>query len=356
MKIVIILGCRPEVIKLFPVLLELDRMGIEHVVISTGQHSDLLRQTLDTFGIAPDYDLCISWPNQSLGYITSSILSKIEEILNKELPDVVIVQGDTNTAFAGALSAFYQQIPVAHVEAGLRTFDISQPFPEEANRVMIDALSSFLFAPTEEAASNLGYIDKDVYITGNTEIDALYYSLDNMTPSEQFLYDEDIVLVTAHRRESFGRKMGQIAAALDLLGKWHNGIKIMVMVHPNPNVKKVLTKISGPKIELLGPMDFVSFTHLMARSKIILTDSGGVQEDAAALGVPVLVLRDKTERKEGIKTGAAKLVGTDTNSIVDNTIRLLEDEESYNAMARAGNPYGDGNAARRIVDILKKHC
>jgi len=353
MKVAVVFGCRPEVIKLFPVLLELEKDSIDHVVISTGQHSNLLRQTIEALDVRLDYDLCISCPNQSLSYITASVLSKIEEIFKAESSDLVIVQGDTNTAFAGALSAFYQKIPVAHVESGLRTFDITQPFPEEANRVMIDAISSILFAPTEDAANNLS--GDNVYVTGNTEIDSLYYVLDNLEPFTKFCCDEDIVLVTAHRRENFGYKMRQIAEALRLLGKWHNGIKILVMVHPNPNVKKVLSALNGPKIECIDPLDFVSFAHLMARSKIILTDSGGVQEDAAALGIPVLVLRDKTERQEGVKAGAAKIVGTDPSSIVDNTIRLLEDNVLYDSMAKAINPYGDGCAARRIVDCIKEY-
>ena len=353
-KIVISFGTRPEIIKLFPVIKELEKTDNEVILISTGQHSDLLRQTLDVLDIVPDYDFSVSLPNQSLPYVVSSVLASIEKALVKEKPDLLAVQGDTGSALAAALGGFYCNVPVAHVEAGLRTFDMTQPFPEEANRQMIDAISSLLFAPTDEAASNLGEVQGKVFVTGNTEIDALFFALDHCEPQKRFLCDEDIVLVTAHRRENFGHKMKQIAEAIEMLGKWHNGIKILVTVHPNLNVVKALSKIKGQKIEVLAPLDYVSFTHLLARSKIVLTDSGGLQEAAAALGIPALVLRDKTERVEGIATGAAKLVGTGVNSIVDNTVRLLEDKALYEKMAKSENPYGDGNAAKKIVEIIMK--
>ncbi len=361
MKALVVFGTRPEAIKLAPVLLELARSErVEPVVCVSGQHRELLDQVLAVFSITPDYDLDVMIPDQSPFHITRAILERIEPVLAAERPDFVLVQGDAHTAFVGALAAYYERVPVAHVEAGLRTSDLYAPFPEEMNRRLIDRIAALHFAPTERAKANLlaeGIREETVFVTGNTEIDALYFVRDR-PPTTRFSFPGRLVLVTAHRRESFGGGIARICRALRKLAQENKDVTIVYAVHPNPHVRRVVaSELSGAeRVALLDPPDYPSFVHLMATSTLILTDSGGVQEAAAALHVPLLVLRDETERVEGLLTGAARLVGTDPERIVSEAERLLQDPQAYAEMAAAENPYGDGRAAARIREVLEERC
>lgn len=368
MNILVTFGTRPEAIKLFPVIHALKRERDFNVTVCvTAQHREMLDQVLDIADIEPDLDLDIMRPNQSLPEMTSRIIRGFDEVLSEVAPDRVMVQGDTTTAMAAALSAFYRKIPVDHVEAGLRSGDIYSPWPEEVNRKVVGSIASLHFAPTARAAESLirENVPRDrIFVTGNTVIDALLQTKQRMEERpalpnyvDQQLPDEDdnrrIILVTAHRRENFDGGMERIAAALLKIVEREDVIAIFP-VHPNPNVLGPMRAMLGnhPRIRLLPPQDYVPFVHLLSRSYLVLTDSGGVQEEAPALGKPVLVMRDTTERPEGVEAGTALLVGTDPSLIAEEALRLLQDRQHYLRMSRAHNPFGDGHASERIIDVL----
>ncbi|HYV22074.1 MAG TPA: UDP-N-acetylglucosamine 2-epimerase (non-hydrolyzing) [Candidatus Bathyarchaeia archaeon] len=364
-RVLVVVGTRPEAIKLAPVITALRRVadGFDVKVCVTGQHREMLQPVLDLFGIVPDYDLELMTPNQSLSGMTSAVLTKTTEVLEALRPDWVIVQGDTTTAFGASLAAFYLGSRVAHVEAGLRTGDMHQPFPEEANRRIVDILTNLHFAPTERARRNLlgeGADPATVYVTGNTVIDALQYVLARAydiaeSPLAGIPFARRVVLVTAHRRESFGQGLSAICAALRRLADAYDDVQVVYPVHLNPNVRgPVHQRLGGhPRISLIPPLDYVSLVQLMRRCTLILTDSGGIQEEAPTLGKPVLVLRASTERPEAVEAGCARIVGTDPSVIVEEARRLLDDAEAYEAMARVANPFGDGRASDRIVSLLR---
>lgn len=364
-KVLTILGTRPEAIKLAPVIKELERHpGVVSRVCVTAQHREMLDPFLTLFGIAPDHDLNLMQPGQTLFDVTTRVLTGIKEVLEAERPEIVLVQGDTTTAFAAALAAFYLKVGIGHVEAGLRTEDKYNPFPEEINRRLISHLADLHFAPTERARANLlaeGIPDKAIFVTGNTVVDALLRILEftgDQDPLQGLPLDSErrLILVTAHRRESFGEGLTNICRALKEITEGANDVEIVYPVHLNPNVQATVERhLSGlERVHLIAPLDYVPFVHLMSRAYLILTDSGGVQEEAPSLGKPVLVLRETTERPEAIEAGVAKLVGTAPERIVEETLRLLRDREEYNRMVMARNPFGDGHAAERIVSILLK--
>jgi UDP-N-acetylglucosamine 2-epimerase (non-hydrolysing) len=364
-KALFIFGTRPEAIKLCPVIRQMKSSAddFEVRVCVTAQHREMLDQVLDAFDVTPDYDLDMMRPDQTLGQSTSRIIAALEPVLAEEKPGIVMVQGDTTTTFCGALAAFYAKIPVGHVEAGLRTGDAHQPFPEEINRVLTARLTSIHFAATQGAARNLyreGVDPAAVVVTGNTGIDAVLHvkqalEAGKLVGLNGFRVDasKKLIVVTAHRRESFGVGFDQICTALIRLAR-RDDIEIVYPVHPNPNVRKAITSrlADQPNIKLLDPMDYVSFVDLMSRAYFLLTDSGGIQEEAPSLGKPVLVLREKTERREAISAGTARLVGTDEHQIVGEAERLLDDPTVYHRMARRHNPYGDGRASIRIAKTL----
>ena len=367
MKVLSIFGTRPEAIKMAPVVKALGRQpGIENVVCVTAQHRQMLDQVLSLFGIEPDYDLNLMRPNQSLAELTAVALTELDAVLARETPDWVLTQGDTTTAMVGALAGFYRRIRVGHVEAGLRTWDKFQPFPEEINRKIADAVCDLHFAPTAESRENLlreSVKPDSIVVTGNTVIDALlevaakdydWRSGELAEVPPDILAAKRIILVTAHRRENFGQPLYEICQALKEIAARFAGVQIVYPVHLNPNVQQtVRAELGGAaNITLLEPLDYLPLVHLMKASFLVLTDSGGLQEEAPGLGKPVLVLREVTERPEGIEAGTVKLVGTDKNRIVAATMRLLEDAVEYGRMARAVNPYGDGQASRRIVESL----
>jgi UDP-N-acetylglucosamine 2-epimerase (non-hydrolysing) len=368
-RVLSIFGTRPEAIKMAPVLLALREQGADARVCVTAQHRDMLDQVLDLFDITPDVDLNLMRPNQTLPGLTSAVIDGVTKALNAEKPDMVLVHGDTTTTFAAALAAFYQRIPVGHVEAGLRTGDIYAPFPEEVYRRLTDSISTLHFAPTEGAKSNLlsaGTDPTSIHVTGNTVIDALYMTRDKLDTDQAFrqLIQNDIptlsddrrmILVTGHRRENFGDGFDQICHAIADLAT-RDDIEIVYPVHLNPNVQKPVMEILGqtPNVHLIGPLDYPRFVHLMMAADIVITDSGGIQEEAPSLGKPVLVMRDVTERPEAVDAGTVKLVGADRARIVSETTALLDDRSVYESMSRAHNPYGDGNAAHRIAtEVLK---
>lgn len=368
-----IFGTRPEAIKLCPVILHLQSQPskFQARVCVTAQHRHMLDQVLAAFNVTPDYDLDLMLPGQSLFQSTSRILNGLEPVLAAENPDLVIVQGDTTSTFCGALAAFYRQIPVAHVEAGLRTGDMRQPFPEEMNRVLTGRLSALHFASTEQAAANLrreGVDPSTIAVTGNTGIDAVLFVRDGLlsghfeTPDWPGLDpSKRLILVTAHRRESFGPGFERICSALAELSH-QDGVQIVYPVHPNPNVQDPVNRIlqNEPNILLIEPLSYVSFVDLMRRAYLIITDSGGIQEEGPSLGKPILVLREKTERPEAVQAGTAKLVGTDQRKIVGEAVELLENSKMYEAMTRVHNPYGDGRASHRISELIgsffKENC
>ena len=351
-KILAVFGTRPDAIKMCPLVLELKRReSIEVRVCLTGQHREMLDQVIEIFGVTADYDLAVMREGQELSDITSKIIDGITPILQKEKPDIVLVHGDTSTAFAAALAAFYLKIPVGHVEAGLRTYRIDSPYPEEFNRRAVSLISTYDFAPTEAAKANLIGEGKDpdhVFVTGNTVIDALKYTVNEASHSSGRL-----VLLTAHRRENIGEPMRNIFSAVKRIAEKYDDIKIVYPMHPNPAVRSIAGEILGgcERVELTEPLDLVAFHTLLAQSYCVLTDSGGVQEEAAALGKPVLILRDTTERTE---SDSLMLVGTQEDDVAREFERLLEDEELYNKMKNAPNPYGDGNASARIADIIER--
>lgn len=364
MKILSVFGTRPEAIKMAPVLAELNKHKdkVTSVVCVTGQHRKMLDQVLSLFAIQPDYDLWVMKQNQSLSEVTASILTKINEILISEKPDWVLVQGDTTTAMTAALAAFYHKIKVGHVEAGLRSFDKYQPFPEEINRKIATCISELHFAPTELSRQNLlleSISDAQIIVTGNTVIDALLqvaaqpYHWDN-SPLALIPRDKRIILVTAHRRENFGAPLVNICAALQILAERYPDMQIVYPVHLNPNVQLVVHQALGKirNITLLEPLEYLPLVQLMKASYLVITDSGGIQEEAPGLGKPVLVLREVTERPEGVAAGTVKLVGTDKEKIVEAAAQLLDDEAEYQKMSQAVNPYGDGKASARIVAAL----
>ncbi len=365
-KILVVFGTRPEAIKLAPVIEALRRhpRRPEVRVCVTGQHRYMLDQVLQLFGIDPDYDLNVMQTNQTLAQLTASVLTHLDPVLTTEQPDWVIVQGDTTTVMSAALAAFYRGVRVAHVEAGLRTFDKHQPFPEEINRRVASVISDLHFAPTEQARQNLlreGVPDARIVVTGNPVIDALHRAVAMPCDLQQGALaqvpwgERRVILVTAHRRENFGRGIEQICLALrELAARYFGDVHIVYPVHLNPNVEQPVRRLIGDvsNITLTPPLDYLQLAHVMQRATLVLTDSGGIQEEAPGLGKPVLALRETTERPEAVEAGTVKLVGTDRARIVTETARLLDDADAYAAMARAVNPYGDGRAAPRIADAL----
>lgn len=356
----LVFGTRPEAIKMCPLVKELQsRDNIKTVVCVTGQHRQMLDQVLDAFHVVPDYDLSIMKAGQTLFNITTNILNSIGDVLDEEKPDVVLVHGDTSTTFATALACFYKQIPVGHVEAGLRTYNIYSPYPEEFNRQAVSIISQYNFAPTELSKQNLlkeGKKAETVWVTGNTAIDALKTTVrEDYTHSElDWAADSRLIIITAHRRENLGEPMHHMFRAIRRIMDEHPDVKAIYPIHMNPLVRKAADEELGgcDRIHIIEPLEVLDFHNFLARSFLILTDSGGIQEEAPSLGKPVLVMRDTTERPEGIAAGTLKLVGTDEGAIYRNFKELLENKESYNAMAHASNPYGDGFACKRIADIL----
>lgn len=359
-KVLFVFGTRPEAIKMCPLVNELKKHGeIQTVVCVTGQHRQMLDQVLSTFEVVPDYDLSIMKDKQTLFDVTISILEKIKKVLEKENPDVVLVHGDTSTTFVTALACYYLQIPVGHVEAGLRTYDIFNPYPEEFNRQAVSIISEYNFAPTELAKRNLineGKNPQKIYVTGNTAIDALKTTVrENYThPELEWAKDSRLILITAHRRENLGEPMKHMFKAIRRVMDEHDDVKAIYPIHMNPAVREMAYSIldGDDRIHIIEPLEVIDFHNFMARSYLILTDSGGIQEEAPSLGKPVLVMRDTTERPEGIEAGTLKLVGTKEESIYREFNRLLSDETLYKKMSKASNPYGDGNACKRIADIL----
>ena len=361
-KVLLVFGTRPEAIKMMPVLMELrKRPGIKPILAVTGQHRQMLDQVLEAYDVEPDYDLSIMKPQQSLFDITCEVLKGMKEVLNEVAPDLVLVHGDTTTTFATSLACFYLQIPVGHVEAGLRTNDIYSPYPEEFNRQATGVIAKYHFAPTELARQNLlkeGKNEENIYVTGNTAIDAIKNTVKPDYSNEyiEWANGSRLILVTAHRRESLGEPMRNMFRAIRRVVEDHEDVKVIYPIHMNPKVRELASEeLQGnPDIKLIEPLDVVDFQNTMARAYLILTDSGGIQEEAPSLGKPVLVMRDVTERPEGIAAGTLKLVGTEEERIYTSFSQLLDDEDEYNKMAKATNPYGDGFASKRIADVICK--
>lgn len=359
-KIMVVFGTRPEGIKMCPLVNELKtRKNIKTIVCVTGQHRQMLDQVLEAFKVVPDYDLSIMKDKQTLFDITASILNKIREVLEREKPNVVLVHGDTSTTFVTALACFYLQIPVGHVEAGLRTYNIYSPYPEEFNRQAVSIISKYNFAPTELSKSNLikeGKAENTIFVTGNTAIDALKTTVraDYTHPQLEWAKGSRLIMITAHRRENLGEPMHNMFRAIRRVMDEHSDIKALYPIHMNPVVRQAAdTELRGcDRIRIIEPLDVLDFHNFLNQSYLILTDSGGIQEEAPSLGKPVLVMRDTTERPEGIKAGTLKLVGTDEETIYREFSRLLSDKCEYEKMSKASNPYGDGFACKRIADIL----
>lgn len=357
----LVFGTRPEGIKMCPLVNELKtRDNIKTVVCVTGQHRQMLDQVLDVFNVVPDYDLSIMKDKQTLFDITTNILTRIKEVLEKEHPDVVLVHGDTSTTFVTALACFYLQIPVGHVEAGLRTYNIYSPYPEEFNREAVGIISQYNFAPTEISKQNLlreGKKPETIFVTGNTAIDALKTTVrsDYIHPELEWAKGSRLIVITAHRRENLGEPMRHMFRAIKRVMDEHPDVKAIYPIHLNPVVRRTASEVFGEddRIHLIEPLEVLDFHNFLSRSYLILTDSGGIQEEAPSLGKPVLVMRDTTERPEGIAAGTLKLVGTEEESIYNSFKMLLEDEEEYKNMSNASNPYGDGFASKRIADILE---
>jgi UDP-N-acetylglucosamine 2-epimerase (non-hydrolysing) len=363
-KVMTIFGTRPEAIKMAPLVLELEKHqeDIESIVTVTAQHREMLDQVLETFKITPDYDLNIMKNRQTLIDVATRGLEGLDAIMKEAEPDIVLVHGDTSTTFIGSLAAFYNQIAVGHVEAGLRTWNKHSPYPEEMNRQLTGVLADLHFSPTENSAENLiaeGKPEDRIYITGNTAIDALQTTVrENYShPILESLGDDKLILLTAHRRENLGEPMRNMFRAINRLLDKHDDIQVIYPVHLNPVVREIADEILGnnPRVHLIKPLEVIDFHNFAAASHIILTDSGGIQEEAPSLGKPVIVLRDTTERPEGIEAGTLKLAGTDEETIFSLTDELLTNPEEYKKMAQASNPYGDGHASERIVEALKKY-
>lgn len=362
-KVMSIFGTRPEAIKMAPLVLELQEHNeeIQSIVVVTAQHREMLDQVLKVFDVQPDYDLNIMKDKQTLAQITTRVLEGLDKIMKEVNPDIVLVHGDTSTTFAASLAAFYNQISVGHVEAGLRTWNKLSPFPEEMNRQLTGILSEMHFSPTEKAKHNLlneGKTEEDIYVTGNTVIDALTTTVDDTytSPILDKIGDKRLILMTAHRRENLGENMHQMFRAIKRLVDTHDDIHVVYPVHLNPVVQKTAQEIldNHDRIDLISPLELLDFHNFAAKSYLILTDSGGIQEEAPSLGVPVLVLRDTTERPEGIEAGTLKLAGTNEDTIFDMAHELLTNKEEYDQMSKANNPYGDGRASKRIVEAIIK--
>ena len=361
-KIMLVFGTRPEAIKMCPLVKELKtRKNIETIVCVTGQHRQMLDQVLEAFDVKPDYDLSIMKDKQTLFDITTNILNSIKAVLENVKPDVVLVHGDTTTTFVTALACFYLQIPVGHVEAGLRTYNVYSPYPEEFNRQAVGIVSQYNFAPTEMSKQNLlkeGKCEDTIFVTGNTAIDALKTTVkeDYTHPELEWAKDSRLIMITAHRRENLGEPMKHMFRAIKRVMDEHPDVIAIYPIHMNPVVRETANSILGDddRIHIIEPLDVLDFHNFLSRSYMILTDSGGIQEEAPSLGKPVLVMRDTTERPEGISAGTLKLVGTEEEIIYNNFKLLLEDENEYKKMSNASNPYGDGFACKRIADILEK--
>lgn len=361
-KVMLVFGTRPEAIKMCPLVNELKtRKELETVVCVTGQHRQMLDQVLEAFQVEPDYDLSIMKDRQTLFDVTTNILNKIKEVLEKEKPNVVLVHGDTSTTFVTALACFYLQIPVGHVEAGLRTYNIYSPYPEEFNRQAVSIISQFNFAPTELSKNNLlkeGKKEDTIFVTGNTAIDALKTTVrEDYTHSDlEWASDSRLIMITAHRRENLGEPMKHMFRAIRRVMDEHPDVKAIYPIHMNPVVREIADSILGDddRIRIIEPLEVLDFHNFLNRSYMILTDSGGIQEEAPSLGKPVLVMRDTTERPEGIAAGTLKLVGTEEETIYQNFKSLLENKDEYDKMSKASNPYGDGFACKRIADILEE--
>ena len=360
-KILLVFGTRPEAIKMCPLVNELKtRKDMRTVVCVTGQHRQMLDQVLETFNVVPDHDLSIMKERQTLFDVTTNILNRIKVVLETEKPDVVLVHGDTSTTFVTALACFYLQIPVGHVEAGLRTYNVYSPYPEEFNRQAVSIISSYNFAPTEMSRLNLineGRKPETIYVTGNTAIDALKTTVCQDYSHEQLEWAKGsrLIMITAHRRENLGEPMKNMFRAIRKVCEEHSDVKAIYPIHMNPIVRETANEILGgdDRIRIIEPLDVIDFHNFLANSYLILTDSGGIQEEAPSLGKPVLVMRDTTERPEGIEAGTLKLVGTQEYKIYESFKQLLENEKIYDKMSHASNPYGDGFASRRIADILE---
>ncbi len=361
-KVMLVFGTRPEAIKMCPLVKELKtRKNLETIVCVTGQHREMLHQVLNVFDVKPDYDLDIMKDKQTLFDVTVNILERIKSVLEKEKPNVVLVHGDTSTTFVTALACFYLQIPVGHVEAGLRTYNLKSPFPEEFNRQAVSILSEFNFAPTNLAKQNLLNEQKNadtIYVTGNTAIDALKTTVqkDYSHPEIEWAKGSKLIMLTAHRRENLGEPMKHMFRAIKRIVDEHTDVKVIYPIHMNPVVRQTANEILGDndRIHIIEPLEVIDFHNFLSRSYMILTDSGGIQEEAPSLGKPVLVMRDTTERPEGIEAGTLKLVGTDEENIYKNFKLLLEDKSEYEKMSKAQNPYGDGFASKRIADVLEE--
>lgn len=360
-KVMSIFGTRPEAIKMAPLVKELERREeIRSIVCVTAQHREMLDQVLETFDIKPDYDLNIMKQGQTLGDITTRALTGLERVIKECKPDIVLVHGDTTTTFAGALAAFYNQVSIGHVEAGLRTYDKYSPFPEEMNRQMVDCMTDMYFAPTDLSKNNLlkqNIDESKIYVTGNTAIDAMSTTVDeNYThPELEWISTKErLILLTAHRRENLGEPMYNIFRAIKRIVDEFSDVKVIYPIHLNPKVRDIAKEVFAncDRVKLIEPLEVFDFHNFQNKSYIIMTDSGGIQEEAPSLGKPVLVLRDTTERPEGIAAGTLKLVGTDENTIYEETKRLLTDKIEYEKMSKASNPYGDGHASKYIVDAI----
>lgn len=364
MKVMMVFGTRPEGIKMAPIVKELEkREGVESIICITAQHREMLDQVLNLFDIKPDYDLNIFSPGQTLTEITTRALEGLEKVILEEKPDVLLVQGDTTTVFAGALAAFYQKVKIGHVEAGLRSGNLYSPYPEEANRMLTGIMTDYHFAPTERNRDNLlkeNYSDEKIFITGNTVIDALKYTI-----KEEYKFDIEllnnldyennkVILMTCHRRENIGEPMENIFKAVRDIVEKYEDVEVVFPMHLNPKVRQIASDIleGNSRMHLLEPLDYEPMANLMAKAHLVVTDSGGLQEEAPTFGKPVLVVREETERPEGVESGTAKLVGTSYEKLYNELDILLSNKDEYNKMANAINPYGDGNAAKRIVDII----
>lgn len=364
MRVLVVFGTRPEAIKMCPLILELKKnKTMETILCITGQHKGMLDQVMRVFDLTADYNLSIMKDKQSLSMITSAVLSRMEFVIVETNPDIVLVHGDTTTSFAAGLAAFYHNIPVGHVEAGLRTYDINAPYPEEFNRQAVDIFTKFYFVPTNVAKQNLineGKKESDIYVTGNTVIDALNITISEGYFSEhlEWAKDSKMILVTAHRRENIGRPMEEMFSAIRQIVYDNADVKVIYPIHKNPLVREIASKYlkNHERIRIIEPLDVIAFHNFMKESFFIMTDSGGVQEEATALGKPVLVMRNVTERPEGVETGSLKLVGTNFEKIYQETSKLLIDKEMYEKMRSSSSPYGDGRASEKIVEVIRNYA